>query len=347
MRACILTNSADSFNRPMAEGLARMFRRINVDSIVLYDGLSMIRHHLRLGPDPLRKAATVLRGRQYWPSYAKAAVCDFIVVVEHLPAAYMRDLGVESLRAVFPRKPVLLYDLVALPTLRNVAAWLRDGHPPLGIDTGGHYNLDRYDWHLCVSARHELPLPPHAPVTEIGIDMEDGSLRPLQEGRFRALVDFAVPGAECARLREVVIEALDRTRTPYSLLEGRYPMAEIRRRYGQAALFFLMRWESFGLPVLEAQCCGSYVLTPSPTWVPAHRMPGGGLPPGIKAYEPRVEHLCALIEDLRDKWDADTVRKRFIKAQPHFHTGEPAALQRVVTDLRDCRIHARSHLEHR
>jgi hypothetical protein len=42
MKAAILTNRADSFYKPMAEGLSRMFAQVGVESLVLYDGLASL-----------------------------------------------------------------------------------------------------------------------------------------------------------------------------------------------------------------------------------------------------------------------------------------------------------------
>jgi hypothetical protein len=42
LRAAILTNRADSFYKPLAEGLSRMFAQIGVESRVLYDGLASL-----------------------------------------------------------------------------------------------------------------------------------------------------------------------------------------------------------------------------------------------------------------------------------------------------------------
>jgi hypothetical protein len=38
MKAAILTNRADSFYKPLAEGLRRMFTQVGVESLILYDG---------------------------------------------------------------------------------------------------------------------------------------------------------------------------------------------------------------------------------------------------------------------------------------------------------------------
>lgn len=39
MKAAILANRANSFYRPLAEGLDRLFKGIGVDRLLLYDGL--------------------------------------------------------------------------------------------------------------------------------------------------------------------------------------------------------------------------------------------------------------------------------------------------------------------
>jgi hypothetical protein len=118
--------------------------------------------------------------------------------------------------------------------------------------------LNRYDWYLVVSVLSECPIPQGPqPYSLVGLNLNDGTLNPQPKGEFRALIDFAQPGHE--NERSIQIAACERTRTPYTVLEGSYSLEEIREIYRQSSIYFVAHRESFGIPICEVQACGSYV----------------------------------------------------------------------------------------
>src|SRR5260221_7802293 len=96
MRAAILTNRADSYYKPLAEGLSRMFAQVGLESLVLYDGLASLPklptldNQLTLGwEERLRRAARSWHSRQlYRRLLDQLRTVDLAVVVGHVPAAY-------------------------------------------------------------------------------------------------------------------------------------------------------------------------------------------------------------------------------------------------------------------
>ena len=130
----------------------------------------------------------------------------------------------------------------------------------------------------------------------IGLDLDDGSLRPTPKDDFLALIDFERPSE--MKERATQIAALEETKTPYVVLNGRYSISEIRKIYRQCSLYFVAFRESFGLPICELQACGAYVFTPYADWCPSHWIkpdlsaPGPGLlSPNFVVYDGDKDRL--------------------------------------------------------
>src|SRR4030095_15022825 len=107
-----------------------------------------------------------------------------------------------------------------MPSCGPWASWLANGHVEFGVPAG-QYGVERYDWHLCVSAASERAVPESPqPYSLIGIDLDDGTLFPKQEGEFVALVDFERPSQMAERA--IQIQALEDTNTKYVVLNASY-----------------------------------------------------------------------------------------------------------------------------
>lgn len=279
--------------------------------------------------------------------------CDVIVVVNHLPEAFLPSLNIERLRAWFPQKPIVLYDLIYLPTSGNIwNIWLQDGksdhlHPE--IQRGGNYGLDRYDWYLCVSVSSDWPMPYEPqPYSLIGIDLDDGTLYPDQGESFTALLDFEMPAY--MKERAVQIQALEETQTPYSVLHGRYDIPAIRSIYRKTSLYFLASHESFGLPICELQACGSPILLPYANWAPAHWLKNdlgqagpGRLSPNFAVYDNDKDTLVAIIQRLKTEHKSQCIVQTFREYHPQLWRGDRQALRTFVDLVSRSRITSQSH----
>jgi hypothetical protein len=346
MRAAILGNRANSFILPMAEGLQRMFTRIDVEAHVFYDGLRTLYPYTSPAGmiDVLR---TVKRTLVDGLSLGKLRTYDVVIVVNHMPHAFMKRLRVERIRRVAPRTPVVLYDLVYLPTRGPWGRWLRQGSSDVGIPPG-QYGMERYDWYLCVAVVSDTAVPEGPqPYSLIGLDLDDGTLFPEQEGEFLALVDFERPRHMAERARQ--IQALEESQTKYVVLNGSYTRQEIRRIYRKCSAYFLAHRESFGLPICELQACGSHVLTPYDHWCGSHwikdvrRTGPGTLSSNFIVYENDHQRLMDSLNRLKTSHRPSSVIETFRQQHPQLWRGDERELRGFVEKVEQGEIHARCH----
>lgn len=329
MKVAILGDTGPGYICPMMQGLDRMLRKLECKTVLPPYGIKM------LSKSPGLKGN--VKTRFFRPYSSLLSDCDAIVVVQHLQDAFRTSLKIDELRLIFPDKPIILYDLVYLPTVGLWGPWLE----PSGPDS--IRGLDRYDWYLCVSAQNRLPMPEgNQPCSEIGIDLDDGTLFPDQKGSFRALVDFereAFP-----RERQVQLDALKKTGTEYTVLSGRYSISEIRAIYRTCSIYFLAHMESFGVPICELQACGSYILTPYSEWCDAHRLlESSGLSPNFIVYGDNEQDLVQAIEKLKADMNPQKVAERFHEYHGHFMTGNLNALQNMLDKISRNEITGQSH----
>jgi hypothetical protein len=347
MKVAILANNKNSYPRPMAQGLARMLARLGVESRI-FKNAWLIMNQASQSRSGLAIAKRSVKSILWRRLLRQLREFDLVVVVSHVPAAYMRYFfHDEEMRQALPKTPIVLYDLVYLPTRGDwLSRALREGDPEVGIATGGHFGIERYDWHLCASVVNHIPMPAEPqPCSLIGIDLDDGSLYPDQRGAFVALLDFE----QAAHLgeREVQRKALRETGTSYLELKGQYTTKEIREVYRKCALFFLAFRESFGLPICEAQACGSYVCTPYDHWCPSHwmkadlRVPGPGeLTSNFLVYNNDLPTLIAQIERAKQAYEPQAIREKFLTTQGALYRGDLAELERFLGMVRSGEIHA-------
>lgn len=329
----------------MGFGLQRMLSKCGIDSDVMTDGWDRIRCAPPTTVGSCRDLMTLKPLRTVWNEKRKArfleslVAYDAIVVVSHLPAAYMRYfLDDFAVRDALGSKPLILYDLVYLPTRGGWGEALRHGNPSLGVPDGGHFGIERYDWHFCVSVVSETAFPKEPqPCTLIGLDINDGSLFPHQT-EFRALIDFERP--EFADERRVQLEAIERAGIPFTQLRGNYSSPDIRAIYRKSAVYFIAFRESFGLPICEIQACGGLVATPYKNWVPSHwikedlhQAGEGHLGANFLVYENDVDRLTEMLIREKETWNAEIVRENFIREYPQYFRGDTTSLASAIRDI--------------
>ena len=287
---------------------------------------------------------------------------DAIVIVAHVPMSFARGTlrNIECLRNQLPWIPLVNYAHYYLPTVDKWgAAMLR------GVNTGltekdrrnfrrGCFGMDRYDWYLVASVASEIPLPPGPqPYSLVGVDIDDGSLFPEQNGEARALIDFAQNRINYPSFRRAQIAALERTGIPYRILEGQYSRAEIREIYRHTAMFFLAHRESFGLSICELQACGATIFTPRSEWAGAHwikddlTLPGPGrLSPNFCVYDDDIGKLTEQLEIVRSSFDAVQNLRTFKEFHPQLYRGDTKALTDFLNRVEDRSINGATHRDH-
>jgi hypothetical protein len=364
MRFAIMADNADNFVKPRAEGLLRMLRRAGEDGRVFYEGLRFLdcpEPDTSIQTNSLSSLARSLKNKFSHPvrkfldnTWKELEGFDVMVVVETVPTAFLtyQLKRVEEVRLRFPQMPVILYSSIYLSTLGEWIDFLKNGNDYHGFIKGsGHFGLERYDWYLIGSATTENPMPKgFQPLSVIGCDINDGSLFPEQK-EFRALIDFERPNH--MQERAVQILALEKTKTPYTVLHGRYPMAEIRKIYRQTSLYFLAHLEAFGLPIAEVQASGGLVFTPYARWAWAHfhkpdlTVAGEGpLSDNFRVYNNDFDTLCRMIEEARENFNAQKNLDLFLRMDGKFLNGDQEELGKFIEGIREGKIHSRLHSNH-
>ena len=359
VRVAILVNRANSFYRPLAEGLERMFKDIGVDTILLYDGLTALPRRpvagAGAGANWKGKLFRVAQECGSWLNYRKLLgqlrSVDFAVIVGHMPRAFFDHLiDDQKLRRDVPHLPIVLYDLVYLGSRADWVKWVHGCVASRGVTKGNHWGLNRYDHHLCITEVSEYPVLPGAEhFSRIGINLIDPSLA-IESREICALIDFERPNH--LPERAIQIQACLEAGIPFKVLHGSYSMAEIRKIYRSCSLYFIAHCESFGLPICEVQACGGVILTPYANWCHAHFFetpePGhsGQLPENFIVYNNDKQQLVSELNRLKRDYNADTALGNFKRDQPHLYRGNLGELARVVAGIRDGTIHSTSHQHH-
>lgn len=363
MKIAILANDAATFVKPMADSLAKMLTEIGEAPTIHYNGTHFLRSipTPQFSKSPLRYAKTVLSDiaktivNPFFRSKYKRhllftsfrsleedlSASDVIVVITDEPTAFLPVFGIEELRRRF-KIPIVLYTVV------NVALW------PDTIkrtQKQGGFGLERYDWYFVVSNIGDCPLPKDFDAFSlIGIDLRDSTLYPDQE-EFFAILDFPRKGLE--NERSIQIQALEETNTKYFLLDKPMTIEEIRKIYRKSCLFFLSCSETFGLPIVELQLCGSYICTPFKNWAPSHYVKKnvyekgeGDLGRNFVVYDNDKTKLKNQIIQIRSNYNPQAVIKEFADAYPHLHHGDMRELKKFMDLVKTGVIHAISHLDY-
>jgi hypothetical protein len=367
MRVDILANEKASYLQPMAEGLVRMLRGVGAEARLHPDGLAHLMRALSVDFSSARSlvgSSTKLVGnrREFSSFVDRLRGTDVIVVVAAPPGAFSPSLfpNIEVLRQLMPDTPIVNYDLHYLPMLYSWAKLiLRDEETKLAPEhlaffKKGKFGLERYDWYLMVSVGSHTVLPPgEHPYSLIGMNLDDGSLYPQQNGEFMALLDFDVTELHYPAMRKLQLEAVKKSGVKYQKLEGRYPRSEIRAIYRKAGAFLMSRSEAFGLPVSEVQACGSLVFLPDPHWAAAHWLGDNfyikrepSLTSNFVVYENDVDALAASLQSASENFDPLRARETFIREQPQLYYGDGAELSKFLERVQNGEIHSRLHSEH-
>ena len=367
MRVDILANEKASYLQPMAEGLVRMLRGVGAEARLHPDGLAHLMRALSVDFSSARSlvgSSTKLVGnrREFSSFVDRLRGTDVIAVVAAPPGAFSPSLfpNIEVLRQLMPDTPIVNYDLHYLPMLYSWAKLiLRDEETKLAPEhlaffKKGKFGLERYDWYLMVSVGSHTVLPPgEHPYSLIGMNLDDGSLYPQQNGEFMALLDFDVTELHYPAMRKLQLEAVKKSGVKHQKLEGRYPRSEIRAIYRKAGAFLMSRSEAFGLPVSEVQACGSLVFLPDPHWAAAHWLGDNfyikrepSLTSNFVVYENDVDALAASLQSASENFDPLRARETFIREQPQLYYGDGAELSKFLERVQNGEIHSRLHSQH-
>jgi hypothetical protein len=198
----------------------------------------------------------------------------------------------------------------------------------------------------------EYPMPKDCQMYSlIGMNLNDGTLRPERKNGFIALIDFERPGN--MQERAVQISSLEETKTRYIVLNGEYSIAEIREIYRQCGIYFIAHRESFGLPICELQACGAYIFTPYANWCPSHWIKNdlfaagpGELSSNFIVYDNDKTKLLRKINYIKNIYEPQVVFDNFVKNYPQLFYGDMSELEKFIIKVQKGEIHSQSHKEY-
>ncbi len=356
MRFAIFTNNRNYYHKPLAEGLKRMFDAIGVESELLYEGHDNLNKPWDIDTQHgLKNTLLSTYQKSKLKGFFKSLKhFDAFIIIEGLPTIYRKDRyqNLErALRSMYPSTPIVLYSNYYLGTMPNWMRWLKNGCAEEFVPSNDNYLFERFDWYLATTLANIHPLPAKEnPVTSVGVNFNDGTLY-TEDHEFRALIDFERPKFMKERL--VQLRALEETNTPYTVLNSKKSVSEIRKIYRETSIYFLAHMESFGFPVAELQACGSYVFIPYNDWCPGffikdtNTMGAGELGNNFRVYNNDLETLKAMITQAKETYNASKVRQDFLQEYPELYYGNLEGLKDFVEKVRNGTINAKNHLSYK
>jgi glycosyltransferase involved in cell wall biosynthesis len=262
---------------------------------------------------------------------------DAVVISECCPNGFWKRLyNVEKLKKIL-KVPVLFYEVYYLGNAPSQIKKLQQANEPL---------IERYDWHLAVSATTEIRGTPGKGWSCIGLDLSFSGLKPIAKNKFIALVDFVQPGFE--KYREEQLSVLSELGIEVVVLEGSYSLNEIRQLYKKACIFFIQTFEAFGLPIAECLACGVQIFTASSAWPMSWRLDANpqvhsesNLPEIFTVYNSREDLKNKIIQTKKDYVLSETpfkVFNSFIQHYPHFYYGNVREVKDVLQRIEQRRF---------
>lgn len=260
---------------------------------------------------------------------------DILIITDTTPIAFQKETyNIEKLRKVLNGTPILYYAVFYLGNAPTKVAFLQSQK---------EHTFERFDWHLSVSKLTEIKSPIAAPWTPIGLYMKGTDLRPQAKKEFLAVVDFKRPGYE--HFRATQIKVLEELNIPYISLDRPFTVEEIRQIYRQASMYFLQFPESFGMPIAECLCCGSFVMTPDSSWPMSWRLNEeprlhgpGKLPECFIVYD-NEEDLKEKLRTLQAEYHLEKTPQKvfdiFYEHYPSYFDGNLEALEEVFAKVKN------------
>lgn len=322
MRVAIITRENYRSPRFLAEGLSDMLNQIGIVNDIHYRGIERLELACTQGAG-LKIAARSTAAKlllNTWKKYDLFIVSDTVGILAH-------EKPINTLRRL--NKPVLLYE-VFYPG--GAKYWL-DRLPP--------NSLDLFDAYFTTSSVNDIEPVGVKPVYNIGINLNHRPPSTTQASReFTALMDFARPGYEDERnLQLAALKALN-IKTIY--LDGEYNFNEISRIYDQANIYFVAFPEAFGVPIVQLQNSGCYIVSPSTDWIKRHANGHQNImcnnlnkhlfSKNFVFYD-SYQELVSSLEEIRRSYKAVDVQNRFSHEQPHFKYGDTQALSKAIGEL--------------
>jgi len=338
LKIAVFSRPGPCFPNVISQGLVDMLRDLQIESKIFYDSIPMLMRLLPLNKKPkrwynnlqFRIRNKLVHYREDKKLIKELKKYDAIIISECYPNAFWRNyFAIEELKALF-HGPVISYTESPL----NAAPLNKER-----LLDKDDYGEDIYDFNLFVTDVMETKISPNEKQAIAGNNLSHNtSLTITAKKEFTAVVDFAQPGYE--RYREQQLHTLVKMGIKTIVLEGRYPIEEIRNIYAQASVFFISFPETFGLPIAECLACGAYVFTPDSAWPMAWRldehpvsMAPGILPSCFRVYSNEADlenQLREIMNTYDPKNTPAVVFNTFLAHYRKFYYGDREALQSLL-----------------
>lgn len=255
---------------------------------------------------------------------------DLIIITDCTPMAFLEETyNIERLKKKMDHIPIFYYAVFYLGNAPTMIDYLKQRNQP---------GLERFDWHLAVSPVTEVRQAEGDIWSQIGINLQSSGLKPEPKSSFLAVVDFAQPGYE--NVRNTQIQVLKELDIPFISLDRPYSISEIREIYKKAAIYFMQSFESFGLPIAECLCGGSYIFTANSGWPMSWRLDKnpeihgpGTLPECFVVYN-TPQDLKQKILEVKNSYDLKNSPRKvfdiFFEHYPSYYEGNPEVLNEIL-----------------
>ena len=364
MRIIILSDDTPTYLKPMALSLSRMFKRLNIDSEIFFDGTRIL--NIKKNYKFIDKIKNLKRrlisffikgkyknhihptSQEFNSLCEKIKMFDAVFVCAHMPYNLSNDFyqGIDMLREKI-KIPIIDYDLCFLWSTKPT--WYKEISEDQGVFSG----FGRYDHYVLISQMSNLPIKEksHWPLTVIGGDFRDEELFPEQKD-FRALIDFDKKTK--FEERKIQIKVLEELNIPYTILSGIYTHSELYRIFRKHSIYFLSMPENFGLPIVELQNCGCKVFIPYKYWAAAHytnkdpyEKGDGDLNSNFVVYDNDSQLLKEKILNLKEKFSAKQIIGEFSNKNLDYYSGNLLNLKKVLDKIKSNEISSTSGLNYK
>jgi len=308
-RVAILTRPHYRSQRFLAEGLARMLVRLGIECDVYLHGITWLEAAANRTTSLRDRTRALLAKRQL----ARMAQYDIFILSDAM-RAFSDAVNLQPIRAL--QKPILHYEVFYM------------GGSPYWLSRLPKDSLRKFDAYLVVSDIHQCaPIAPEK-VFRVGLDLLPKQPFLSKRSEFIALLDF--PRRDYEENRAIQENALRQLDITTITLNGEYSFKQIESAYQQSCVAFVSFHEAFGVPIAQLQHYGSYIASPDPAWIPRHALlPAGsvfdddanpGFTDNFRFYRDEND-LVGHLRELRDIYDAATVRSRFLGQQKEYAQG--------------------------
>jgi hypothetical protein len=339
MKIAIITRPDNKSPKILAQSFQQSLGEIGVEADIFFVA-DMLRRMVPLGKKLRYKTSLHFRIRQKIKHFVKDTKTlntlkkyDAVVLSECVPNGFWRNYyALEELKSKL-EKPLGFLEVFFLDAAPNHIEILENNNDHLqGV----------YDFHLALSRVSYQATTIGDNKFEVGLNLKGLGLKPFRKKKFFAVIDFE--DDRTLHIREQQISILKKLKIEFVELKGRYTIEEIRKLYKDASVFFMQKYEAYGMALAECLAYGTKVFTPDSSWPSAFRLGEhieyygkGELADCFEVFgdsEDLETKLLAFRERAESRNTSTEVFESYLKNYPHFYYGHRDEVKRMITSLK-------------